>query len=243
MSENTVDHKENDGDFITEIREVLFARQDLPYRDFQAKLIPAVEPGRIIGVRTPELKKLAKEYAKRQETLVFLWDLPHRYFDENQLHAFLLGEVKDFDLCLKSVQRFLPYVDNWATCDQLSPKVFRRDKPRLLAAVREWLQSDRIYTVRFGIGMLMEHFLDGDFDPAYPEMVAAVRSEEYYVNMMIAWYFATALAKQYDAALPYLAGRRLDPWTHNKTIQKAVESFRISPERKACLKNLRIKNQ
>ncbi|MBO4873275.1 MAG: DNA alkylation repair protein [Lachnospiraceae bacterium] len=233
--------EENEETILTEIRRTLFALQDEKYREFQTKLIPNVDPERIIGVRTPALRQYAKELAKQQETIVFLWDLPHRYFDENQLHAFLLGEIKDFSLCLNAVRRFLPYVDNWATCDQLSPKVFRKNRPELLTAVTEWLCSDHTYTLRFAIGMLMEHFLDGDFDPAYPETVAAVRSEEYYVNMMIAWYFATALAKQYRAVLPYLENRRLDPRTHNKAIQKALESYRISPAQKETLRGLKVK--
>ena len=228
-----------ENEIVEKIREQLFARQDEKYRDFQAKLIPTAAPGSMIGVRTPALRELAKKLAKEQETIVFLWDLPHRYFDENQLHAFLLGEIRDFRLCLQEVKRFLPYVDNWATCDQLSPKVFRKQRQELLPAIREWLESGRPFTVRFAIGMLMEHFLDEAFDPAYPEMVSAVRSDEYYVNMMIAWYFATALAKQYEAVLPYLTERRLAPWTHNKTIQKAVESFRLSAEQKTFLRSLK----
>ena len=239
MQQNAVSEAESSPDILSEIRQRLFALQDPKYRDFQAKLIPDIDPVSMIGVRTPDLRQLAKEFAKREETIVFLWDLPHRYFDENQLHAFLLGEIRDFRLCLDALRRFLPYVDNWATCDQMSPKVFRKHRQELLPAVREWLGSDRTYTLRFGIGMLMEHFLDGDFDPEYPEMVAAVRSDEYYVKMMIAWYFATALAKQCEAVLPYLEQHRLDPWTHNKTIQKALESYRISPERKEELKSLR----
>ena len=222
-----------------EIRTRLFAKQDLPYRDFQAKLIPNLDPETMIGVRTPALRAMAKEYIHREEIGEFLKELPHRYFDENQLHAFLLGEIRDFRLCLDALRRFLPYVDNWATCDQMSPKVFRKHRQELLPAVREWLGSDLTYTLRFGIGMLMEHFLDGDFDPEYLEIVAAVRSDEYYVKMMIAWYFATALAKQCEAVLPYLEQHRLDAWTHNKTIQKALESYRISPERKEELKSLR----
>jgi len=174
---------------------------------------------------------------------LFLEALPHFYFEENQLHAFLLSEMKDFAACLKAVERFLPYIDNWATCDQLSPKVFRKHRQELRDAVWRWIDSGQTYAVRFGIKMLMDHFLDGDFEPVYLEMTASVRSEEYYVRMMVAWYFATALAKQYDAALPYIENRRLDPWTHNKTIQKAVESYRIRPEQKEYLRGLKIKNR
>ena len=196
-----------------------------------------------IGVRTPELRKLAKELAKREDIREFLNDLPHQYFDENQLHAFILSGEKDFEKCMEDLERFLPYVDNWATCDQTSPKVFRKHRKELLDAIRRWIESDHPYTVRFAIKMLMEHFLDEDFDPAYPEMVAEVRSEEYYIRMMIAWYFATALAKQYEAVLPYLEQKKLDVWTHNKTIQKAVESYRITEEQKIYLKSLKRKNE
>ena len=223
------------------MREELFQLQDPAYRDFQSKLIPTVPPEAFIGVRTPELRRIAKELIKRGDAAGFLAELPHKYFDENQLHAFILSEIKDFSACLAETERFLPFIDNWATCDQLSPKVFKRHKSELLPAFRRWLASGHSYTARFGIGMLMEHFLDADFDPAYPELVAAIRSEEYYVRMMVAWYFATALSKQYDAVIPYLEQRRLDPWTHNKTIQKAVESYRITPEQKAYLRTLKLK--
>lgn len=223
-----------------EIRTELFRLQDRGYRDFQAQLIPGVTPDSMIGVRTPELRKLAKQIMKRADADEFLQNLPHSYFDENQLHAFMISEIRDYEKCMEAVEFFLPYVDNWATCDQLSPKVFRKEKARLLTQIREWLASGHTYTVRFAIGMLMQHFLEEDFDPSLPELVAGVRSEEYYVNMMIAWYFATALAKQYDAILPYLRERRLDRWVHNKTIQKAIESYRIAPEQKAILRNLKI---
>ena len=224
-----------------EIRKELFLMQDRKYRDFQSRLMPTVDPERMIGVRTPALRKLAKEMGKSGDSTSFLAELPHRYFDENQLHAFLLSEMKDFPRCMEEVERFLPYIDNWATCDQLSPKVFRKHRKELLLRIPEWIRSKETYTIRFGIGMLMQHFLDEDFDPAYLEMVAALRSEEYYVNMMIAWYFATALAKQYDAALPLMENRRLSGWTHNKAIQKALESFRVTPEHKEVLRSLRIR--
>ena len=223
-----------------EIRQSLFELQDIKYRDFQAKLIPGKDTETMIGVRTPELRKLAKQMLKREEIGEFLRDLPHRYFDEDQLHAFIVSGIKEYGKCMEELMRFLPFVDNWATCDQMSPGVFKKHRPELLAEIREWLGSEHTYTVRFGIGMLMQHFLDEDFDPAYPELVAGVHSEEYYVNMMIAWYFATALAKQYDAVLPFIEGRRLDPWTHNKTIQKAVESYRISDEQKEYLRSLKV---
>ena len=184
--------------------ELLFGLQDVKYRDFQAKLMPTVDPETMIGVRTPELRKLAKALAKDPEADVFLSALPHR----------------DFARCISMVENFLPYVDNWATCDQMSPKVFKKHRPELLEHIKNWIVSDKTYTVRFAIGMLMEHYLSEDFDPVYPEMVSQVRSGEYYINMMIAWYFATALAKQYDAVIPYIENKKLDVWTHNKTIQQ-----------------------
>ena len=223
-----------------EIRQLLFDLQDIKYRDFQAKLIPGTDAETMIGVRTPELRKLAKQMLKREEIGEFLQDLPHRYFDENQLHAFIVSGIREYGKCMEELTRFLPFVNNWATCDQMSPVVFKKHKQELLSEIARWIRSEHTYTVRFGIGMLMQHFLDDDFDPAYPELVAGVRSEEYYVNMMIAWYFATALAKQYDAVLPYIEGRRLDPWVHNKTIQKAVESYRISDEQKEYLRSLKV---
>ena len=224
-----------------EITARLFSMQDPVYRDFQRKLIPTAAPETFIGVRTPELRRYARELSRRDDVGDFLHGLPHRYFDENQLHAFLLSGMKDFAACLREVHAFLPWVDNWATCDQMSPAVFRKHRSELLQSIREWLGSSETYTVRFGVGMLMEHYLGEDFDAAYPALVAALRSEEYYVNMMRAWYFATALAKQYEAVLPYIEDRRLDPWTHNKAIQKAVESNRIPPVQKEYLKGLKIR--
>ena len=224
-----------------EIRRKLFSLQDIKYGDFQAKLIPGKTAEVMIGVRTPELRKLAKELGKREDISEFLTDLPHEYFDEDQLHAFILSGMKDYKECMEGVCRFLPFVDNWATCDQMSPKVFKKHRPALANQADRWLDSEHTYTVRFGIGMLMEHFLEEDFELKYPERVAGLRSDEYYVNMMIAWYFATALAKQYDAIIPYIENRRLDLWTHNKTIQKAIESYRITPEQKEYLRTLRIK--
>ena len=223
------------------IRETLFSLRDEKFAAFQARLIPNVAPERIIGVRTPALRKLAKTLRGSGEAEEFLKALPHDFFEENNLHAFLLCEMKDFDACVHAVEDFLPYVDNWATCDQMSPGVFRKNKQALLPYIRCWIASERCYTRRFGTGMLMSHFLDEDFREEYLRLVSDKRSEEYYVNMMIAWYFATALAKQYEAALPYLENRRLDPWVHNKTIQKAVESFRVSDEHKACLRALKIR--
>ena len=218
----------------------LFRRQDMKYRDFQCKLIPTVAPESIIGVRTPALRTYAGQLLKRGDVRAFLEGLPHRYFDENQLHAFIISEIKDYKRCMEEVCRFLPFVDNWATCDQLSPKVFKKHKPELLEQIKAWIVSPQTYTVRFGLGMLMQHFLDDGFDAVYLAMAAGVRSEEYYIRMMVAWFFATALAKQYDAAIPYIEERRLDPWTHNKTIRKAVESYRITAEQKTYLKGLKV---
>ena len=223
------------------IRNELLDMQDIKYREFQAKLMPTVDPEKMIGVRTPELRKYAKQVIKSGGAAEFINELPHEYFDENQLHAFIISEMKDYEKCITEVNRFLPYVDNWATCDQLSPKVFKKHKEELLREIRKWIRAEETYTIRFGIGMLMQHFLDEDFKAEYPEMVAAVKSEEYYVNMMIAWYFATALAKQDDEVLPFIRNNRLDKWTHNKAIQKSVESNRISPERKEYLKSLKQK--
>ena len=228
---------------MTEIQERLFELQDEKYRDFQVKLIPSVDPATVIGVRTPELRKLAKELAKRDDIDMFLDALPHDYFDENQLHAFILSGMKDYAGCMAGVCAFLPYVDNWATCDQMSPKAFSKNKDDLLVHIKDWLKSDRTYTIRFAAGMLMEHFLGDDFDAAYPEFVAGISSDEYYVNMMRAWYFATALAKQYESIIPFIEEKKLDSWTHNKAIQKSVESYRITPEQKAYLKTLKIKQE
>ncbi len=228
---------------MTVIQERLFALQDLDYRTFLAPLVPGVEPARIIGVRTPAVRKLAREIRKEGAAEAFLSELPHPYLEENGLHAALLCDEKDFTRCLEQVERFLPFIDNWATCDGLNPACFKKHRAELLERVPVWLHSERTYTIRFGIGVLMHHFLDGDFCPACLEWVAALRSEEYYVNMMIAWYFATALAKQYEAALPYIENRRLDRWTHNKSIQKAIESYRVPEARKACLRTLRRKKE
>ena len=222
-----------------DIKKELFSMQDEKYRGFQAKLIPTVSPENIIGVRTPVLRAFAKQLAKQDEAGEFLAVLPHAYFDENQLHAFIISEIKDFDRCIEEVCRFLPYVDNWATCDQMSPKVFAKHRDRLLEYISAWLESGETYTVRFAVGMLMQHFLDEDFNPVYLKTVSQIRSDEYYINMMIAWYFATALAKQYDESVKYIEERKLDEWVHKKAIQKAVESYRVTDEHKEYLKSFR----
>lgn len=221
-------------------QELLFQLQDKSYRDFQSKLIPTIPVETIIGVRIPAIRKLAKEYGKDPENVEFLKQLPHTYYDENILHALLVAEIKDYEVCVKEVERFLPYVDNWAVCDIFSPKVFRKNKDKLIDKIREWTASSHPYICRFGMEMLMTHFLDEDFRVEYLEIPAAVHSEEYYVNMMIAWFYATALAKQWDATIGYIEDQRLDTWTHNKTIQKARESYRITPEQKEYLKTLKM---
>lgn len=225
---------------MTDIQARLFTLRDEAYKDFNSKLIPSVDPALVIGVRTPALRALAKELRGTEEAESFLRALPHKYFEENQLHAFLIESVKDYEYCVQELDEFLPFVDNWATCDQLSPKVLGRNKERLLAEIRRWIASEHVYTARFAIGQLMRWYLDDDFKTEYADMVCAVKSEEYYLRMMAAWYFATALAKQYERVLPYIEEQRLDTWTHNKAIQKALESYRVTPEHKARLRALKI---
>lgn len=224
---------------VEEIRKYLFKLQDKKYRDFQIKLIPNINSDTIIGVRTPELRNYAKKLVKEDNYLLFLKELPHQYFDENQLHAFIISELKSYDECLKYVNEFLPYINNWATCDQLSPKIFKKHLDELLLQIKLWIKGKDTYTIRFGIGMLMKYYLDEYFKPEYLDLVAKIKSKEYYVNMMIAWFFATALSKQYKDTLPFLEDNRVDTWVHNKTIQKAVESYRITEEQKNYLKSLK----
>lgn len=226
---------------MEKIENELFKLQDKKYQEFQAKLIPTRNPNTIIGVRTPELRKYAKDLLKNNEYKEFLKELPHKYFDENQLHAFIISGIKDYDECINYANQFLPYIDNWATCDQMSPKIFKKNHDILLKEIKNWIKSKETYTIRFGIGMLMQHFLDEDFDPEYLEWVSNIKSKEYYVNMMIAWYFATALAKKYEVTISYIENKKLDVWCHNKTIQKAIESYRITPEQKEYLRSLKIK--
>ena len=224
-----------------ELYRELYDLQDMKYRDMQIRIIPTINPESVIGVRTPELKRMAKDILKAGNEKSFLEELPHKYFEENQLQAFIISGIKDLNECMEKLEKFLPYVDNWATCDQMSPKIFKKHKEELLTHIKKWIKSEKTYTVRFGVGMLMEHFLDDAFEPEYPAMVAEIRSEEYYVNMMIAWYFATALAKQYELVLPYLEDKRLDDWVHNKTVQKSIESYRITDEQKAYLRTLKVR--
>ena len=223
-----------------DIIERLFELQDIEYGDFSAKLAPNIPRESCIGVRVPALRKLARELMKEPELEVFLNDLPHRYYEENMLHSILLSQWKDYEETVGKVQAFLPYVDNWAVCDTLRPKVFKKNLDKVIHKVYEWIDSPKTYTCRFGMEMLMTHFLDEDFRVEYLEIPAAVHSEEYYVNMMIAWFYATALAKQWDAAVGYIEKKCLDPWTHNKTIQKARESYRITREQKEYLKTLKV---
>lgn len=225
---------------IQEIQEYLLEYRDLPYGEFQSRSVPSVSQDMFIGVRTPILRAYAKELARREDIGEFLACLPHASFEENQLHAFVIALDKDYEHCIAEVDKFLPYVDNWATCDQMSPKVFKKHLPELFDEIVKWIGSDHTYTIRFGIKMLMEHYLEDAFDDKYPAMVAGVVSEEYYVNMMIAWYFATALAKQYEAVLPYMTEQRMGKWVHNKAIQKAIESYRITPEQKEYLRGLKV---
>lgn len=221
------------------IQEELFALKDISYADFQAKLVPNIQRELFIGVRVPEARKLAKRLAKDSETSKFLRDLPHKYYDENILHALLISEMKDYNECMAAVDKLLPYVDNWAVCDILSPKIFKKNRAPLLEKIKQWSASKKTYTCRFGIEMLMTYFLDDDFKPEYLEIPASVHSEEYYVRMMIAWFFATALAKQWDVTIKYIEDHRLDAWTQNKAIQKARESRRITPKQKEYLKSLK----
>ena len=225
------------------IQEELFALQDEKYADFQAKLTPTIPRELFIGVRVPEVRKLAKKLYKNPEHEEFLKELPHRYYDENMLHGLLISEEKDYERCVEKTEAFLPYIDNWAVCDIMSPKVFKKHKKELLLKIREWVLDEHTYTCRFGIEMLMSHFLNEDFKEEYLEIPAAVSSDEYYVKMMVAWFFATALAKQWDATISYLETNRLELWTHNKTIQKARESYRITAEQKEYLKGLKRKEK
>ena len=226
---------------ITNVQTRLFELQDLKYRDFHAKLMPTVNKEKIIGVRTPALRVFAKKYGKTDEAKEYLQILPHQYYEENNLHGLLIEQIKDYDTCLEELERFLPYIDNWATCDMLAVKVVKNHLDTFIDEVYRWMESDHAYTIRFGISMLMRYYLEDAFQMEYPEKVAQIRSEEYYVNMMRAWYFATALAKQYDKILPFIEKQKLDVWTHNKTIQKAIESYRITPEQKEYLRGLKIK--
>lgn len=226
---------------MTEIQKQLFELQDKEYAAFQAKLTPGVPEESFIGVRVPQARTLAKTLFKDPSREEFMKTLPHEYYDENMLHGLLISQIKDYAKCIEATDTFLPYVDNWAVCDIMSPKVFAKHKAELMEKIREWSKSSHTYTCRFGLEMLMTHFLDADFKAEYLEIPASARSEEYYVKMMVAWFFATALAKQWDATIPYIENKVLAPWTHNKTIQKAIESYRITAEHKDYLRTLKQK--
>ena len=213
--------------------------QDLKYRDFHSRLMPGIDKETIIGIRTPILRKFTKEFARTPGAEEFLTQLPHRYYEENNMHMMIITSISDYEICLAEIQRFLPYINNWATCDFPAPKCFEKHKEELLPVIKRWIASSETYTIRYGIGMLMRLYLDEDFEPEYVKLVAGVESDEYYVNMMIAWYMATALAKQWDAVIPYIEEHRMSDWVHRKTIQKAVESYRITDEQKRYLKGYR----
>lgn len=231
------------GKTLTPLQKTLFTLQDQEYARFQAKLVPNIPPETVIGIRIPVLRKFAKEYGKDPESISFIRQLPHKYYEENLLHMLLLAQGKDFDLCIRETERFLPYIDNWAVCDCAPPRIFTKHKDQLIEYVNKWVGAEACYVCRYGIGMLMRFYLDEDFKEEYLKIAAAVQSGEYYVNMGIAWYFATALAKQWSTTIVYLEEQRLDLWTHNKTIQKAVESYRITEEQKQYLRTLRRKEK
>lgn len=223
------------------IYDSLFEMRDENYKQFHKKLIPGINPDSIIGVRVPLLRKFAKTIFRTDECLKFLNELPHKFYDENCLHSILISEIKDFETALFYTEKFLPYVDNWAVCDILSPKAFKKNPKRLLDNIIKWTESDKTYTVRFGIKMQMDLFLEENFEPRFPEIISRIKSGDYYVDMMSAWYFATALAKRYDDVIPYLEEKRLPKQVHNKTVQKAIESYRISDDKKDYLRTLKIK--
>lgn len=229
---------------MQEITTQLFIMQDNEYKEFHGRLMPTVNPDTILGIRVPILRKFSNQLAKslsKEKLLEFMNELPHKYYEENNIHAFLIEKIKDFDECIVALEKFLSFVDNWATCDMMNPKILKKNTQQLFCKIKEWITSPHVYTIRYGIGMLMRYFLDDNFKTEYLDMVAAVKSDEYYVNMMKAWFFATALAKQYEATLPYIKEKRLDNWSHNKAIQKSIESFRVSKEHKEELRRYKIK--
>lgn len=224
---------------MTELQQKLFELRDDSYKEFHSRLMPGVPPDRIIGIRTPILRKFAKEFYKTDDFHAFLNDLPHQYYEENNLHAFLVEQIKDFDEAVAKTEKFLPYVDNWATCDSFKPKAFKKNTDRLTENIKVWMKSNKPYTVRYAVGLLMNLYLGENFKAEYMELVVKIKSDEYYVNMMIAWYFATAIAKRYNDAIVYIEHNRLDKWIHNKTIQKTIESYRVPEEVKEYLKTLK----
>ena len=229
---------------MQEITEQLITMKDEVYKNFHGKLMPTINPDSILGVRVPLLRKFSNQLNKnlsKEEIERFMSELPHRYYEENNIHAFLIEKINDYDECIAALDKFLPYVDNWATCDMMNPKIFKKNTRKLFDKIEEWMSSSHVYTIRFGIGMLMRFYLDDNFSTQYLDMVANIVSDEYYVNMMKAWFFATALAKQYEATLPYIQQNRLDIWSHNKAIQKSIESFRVSKEHKEELRRYKRK--
>ncbi len=222
------------------VEEELFKLQDKKYQALQINIVPNVDKEKIIGVRVPEIRKLAKKYKDDDSVNIFLKELPHKYYDENLLHGLIISEIKDYDRCIEEVENFLPYVDNWAVCDTMSPKVFMKNKDKLIIKIKKWIKSSKLYTCRFGIRMLMNHFLKDDYKKEYLELPATVHSDEYYLKMMIAWFYATALAYRWDDTIKYLDEKKLDKWTHNKTIQKAIESYRITDSQKEYLRKIKL---
>ncbi len=222
------------------LQKELFELQDIKYKEFHQKLMPTVNPDKVIGIRTPVLRKFAKEFGKKEEAESFLKNLPHKYYEEDNLHAFLLEEIKDYETLIEELNKFLPFVDNWATCDMMRPKILKNHKTELLEDIKRWLNSKDTYTIRFAVNCLMNHYLEEEFNTEYIEWVKNIKSEEYYINMVRAWYFATALAKQYAETIKVLENNKLDKWTHNKTIQKSIESYRITKEQKEYLRKLKI---
>lgn len=226
---------------MTDLQKRLFELQDVKYKEFHCKLVPTVDPEKIIGIRSPIMAKFVKQFAKEPQAKEFIKVLPHEYYDENSVHAYLVSIIKDIDTAIAETERFLPYVDNWATCDSFAPKIFKKYPGKVYEKIEKWVNSDKTYTIRFGVGLLMSNYLDDYFSPEHPKLVASIHSDEYYVNMMLAWYFATALAKQHDTILPYFEEFRLDTWVHNKAIQKCIESYRIDDDTKQYLRTLKIK--
>ncbi len=227
----------------SEIREKLFSMRDEKYADFTSGLIPTLPREKFIGVRTPLLRTLAKEIYRSGDYRDFLSDLPHKYYEEDNLHGFIICQMKDIDECMAELRRFIPFTDNWATNDSTRPPLLKKHSEETFSLASEYLKSEKIYTVRYGIGLLLSYFLDEHFDENHLKAVSEIKSDEYYVNMMVAWYFATALAKQYESTLPYIENRVLSPWVHNKTIQKAVESYRVNEDEKSYLKTLKIESR
>ena len=223
----------------TSLQIELFSLRDLKYKEFHQKLMPTVNPDKVIGIRTPVLRKFAKDFSKREEAESFIKNLPHKYYEEDNLHAFLLEEIRDYETLIEELNKFLPFVDNWATCDMMRPKTLKNHKTELLEDIKRWLTLKDTYTIRFAVNCLMLYYLEEDFKPEYLQWVKNIESQEYYINMVRAWYFATALAKQYDETVKFLENNALDKWTHNKTIQKAIESYRITSEQKEYLRTLK----